>query len=138
MIFQLTAKNCRVSERSHRHINKHLAKVSQVLPNITSDLVVLRLTIRKNIDKYHPPRARSHLYKNYSDSKPALAYFEGSITFRLSRNRFYVHFKGMTVDECVNLGFKRLFEGLEKYKDMHFPNESEYPDHSSIRGSSYG
>lgn len=134
MIFQVTTKNCQIADQSRSHINRHIAKLVQALPFVASDLVVLRLIIRKNIDRYHPMRVHPHLHKTYTDLKPALAYFEGSITFRLNKQRLYAHFKGTTIDECVNLGFKRLFEKLEKYKDLHFPGESEYPDHSSIRG----
>lgn len=134
MIFQLTARNCLISAKSRQYINKHLRKITQALPNIESDLVVLRLIIKKNIDKYHPPRVHPHLHKNYADLKPALANFEGSVTFRLHKNRIYAHFKGHIIDECINLGFDRVFEKLKRYKDLHFPDESEYPDHRSFRG----
>lgn len=133
MILKLTTKNCRVSNESKKRINEHLAKVAKLLPRIESDLVVFRFTIRKNIDRYFPPRVRRHRHKTYSDLKPAISYFEGSIAFRLNKNRFYTHFKGVTIDECISLGFQRLFIKLEKYKDLHFPGESEYPDRSSIR-----
>lgn len=133
MIVKLTTRNCRVSDDSKKRINDYLARVVKVLPHIESDLVVFRLTIRKNIDRYFPPRIRRHRHKTYSDLKPAISYFEGSITFRLHKNRFYTRFKGVTIDECINLGFGRLFIELEKYKDLHFPSESEYPDHRSIR-----
>ncbi|MBI2599921.1 HPF/RaiA family ribosome-associated protein [Candidatus Daviesbacteria bacterium] len=134
MIFKLTTKNCQVSERLVEYIHKHVAKLDQSLPGIESDLVVLRLLVRKNIDKYHPPRNHPHLHRSYADLKSALAFFEGSITFRLNKNRLYVHFKGQTMEECIDVGFKRIFKELEKYKDLHFPSGSEYPDHSSIRG----
>jgi len=132
-MFQLTCKNCRVSLKSRRDINKHLKKITQSLPNIESDLVVLRLTIRKNTDRYHPMRIRPHPHKTYSDSKTALAYFEGSITFRLNKNRFYTHFKGATIDECISLGFRRIFQELQRYKNLHFTSDSDYPDKRSIR-----
>lgn len=146
MILKLTTKNCRVSNKSEKRIRKHLARVTRALPHIESDLVVFRLTIRKNIDRYFPPRFRRHRHKTYSDLKPAISYFEGSIAFRLNKNRFYTHFKGVTTDECINLGFERLFIKLEKYKqasrwrdkDLHFPGESEYPDRRSIRKGWYG
>ena len=134
MIFQLTAKNCRIPKDSSKYISKHLVKITQVLSNIESDFVVLRLTIRKNIDRYYPPRVHRHRHKAYSDLKPALAYFEGSISFCLKKVRLYTHFKGQTIDECFNLGFKRLFTELKKFKDLHFSSQSEYPNHRSIRG----
>lgn len=135
MLFQLTAKNCQLSKREREIIDRYLAKIEQILPSVDDDLIVLRLTIKKVIDKYHPTRVRREPEKTYSDSKPALANFDGSITFRISKHRFYVHFKSKTIDEGINLGFKRVFTELGKYKDLHFSSESEYPDHNSIRGS---
>lgn len=138
MHLQLTTKNCRISPQSHQYINKHLAKISRVLPDIESDLVVLRLTIRKNIDKYYPPKVRRHRqHKAYTDLKPALSYFEGSMTFSLKKVWFYTRFKGQTIDECFNLGFQRLFTELKKFKDLHFSSQSEYPSQRSIRGELY-
>lgn len=134
MIFQLTCKNCRMSNRSRRNINEHLEKISRSLQHTESDLLILRLIIRKNVDKYHPPRVHPHLHKTYADTKTALAYFEGSLTFRLDKKQLFVHFKGYTIDECINTGFDRIFKELEKFKDLHFPSESEYPNHESIRG----
>ncbi len=134
MIFQLTCKNCRMSNRSRRNINEHLEKINRSLQHTESDLLMLRLIIRKNVDKYHPPRIHPHLHKTYADTKTALAYFEGSLTFRLDKKQLFVHFKGYTIDECINTGFDRIFKELEKFKDLHFPSESEYPNHESIRG----
>jgi len=133
MIFKLTAKNCQISTTTQKYINQHIKKIIQLLPNIEEDLIVFRMIIKKNIDKYHPPRASPHLHKNYADVKPALAYFEGSTTFRLGKRQLYVHLKGQTIVECVDQGFGLIFRELGKYKDLHFPGESEYPDHSSIR-----
>lgn len=133
MIFQLTAKNCQILDKSRSRIDRHLAKLAQSLPNVESDLVVLRLTIRKNIDKYYPPRVHHHRHKLYADLKPELSFFEGSMVFCLKKVRFYTHFKGQTIDECTNLGFKHLFTELEKFKDSHFSSQSEYPNHRSIR-----
>lgn len=134
MIFQLTARNIYISDTSRKIINRHIEKVESKLTNVNPDLVVLRLALRKNVDKYHPPRTHPHPHRGYSDLKPALASFEGSVTFRLNKKRFYAHFKGQTINECTSLGFERLLEEIEKYKDLHFSSESDYPDHSSIRG----
>lgn len=124
MVFQLTAKNCQISDLSHKIIDRYLDKMTRMLSIIASDLVMVKFVIRKNKEK------------TYSDSKPALAYFEGSISFRLNKNRFYVHFKGQTINECANLGFNRILSELKKYKQLHFSSESKYPDHKSIRDSS--
>ncbi len=132
MILKLTKKNCRISDEAYEHIEKHLGKIGLYLRGIESDLVVFRLLIRRNIDRYHPPKTYPH-HQSYADDKPALAYFEGAITFRLSKKQLYVHFKGHTVDECIDTGFDLIFREIEKYKDEHFPSESEYPDRSSLR-----
>ena len=130
----MTAKECRISDVSRKHINDYLAKVTKLLSNFAGDLVVLRLTIRKNIDRYHPPKIKTRKRKNYSDLKSALSNFEGSINFRLLKNSFHTNFKGKTIDECLNLGFMCLFKKLRKFKDLHFPAASEYPHRESIRG----
>lgn len=134
MIFLATAKNCRISASTNRRINQHLQKIAQGFPDVQEDLIVFRLIIRKNIDKYHPPRSHSLPHKDYSDTKSALAFFEGSMTFRLDKKQLYVHFKGRTIDEGIERGFELIFKKLKKFKDLHFSSESEYPDHSSIRG----
>ena len=133
MILKITCKNCELSEDNHKHIQANLEKIVKALPHVESDLIVFRLTLKRNTDKYHPQRTHPHSHKTYSDKKPSLAFYEGSITFRLDKNRLYVHFKGRTIDECINLGFERIFEEIEKFKDIHYTTESEYPDHSTIR-----
>lgn len=135
MIFQKTLVNCRISPEADKHLNYHLEKISRALEDYDPDLPLVRFTLRKDIDRYHPPRRHLSKNKTYADAKPALSYFTGSIYFCLSRNRMYARLKGQTVDECIDLGFKRIFKKLEKYKDKHFPSESEYPDHSTIRGA---
>jgi hypothetical protein len=132
MIFKLTSEGCRVSQSSYKHVIKHLDKINQSLPDIESDLVVIRLVIKSNVDEYFPPR-RHRLQKTYADTKPELAQYEGSITFRLAKKQIFVHFKGQTIDECIDTGFDLIFKKLEKYKDTHFPSESQYPDRRTIR-----
>lgn len=132
MKFQVTAKNCKVSQHSLKLINEHLAKVKRFLPDIKDDLLFIRLTFKRNIDRYFPPRL-PHKYKTYKDSKTALANFEGSLNLPLKKNNIYVHFKGMTIDECIKSGFERLLTKLNKFKDRHFASRSTYPNHDSIR-----
>lgn len=134
MILQVTAKNCQISDKSRQYINKQAAKIERMLPDVEPDLLVLRLIIVSNIDRYHPPRVHRHTHKTYADNKTALANFEGSLTISLNKNRFYTHFKGVTIEECLDTGFHRLFIELGKYKDLHFPSDSEYSDRNSIRG----
>lgn len=134
MIFKLTTINCQISQSSYRKINRYLKKINRYLPNIESDLVVFRILFRKNIDRYHPPKTHPHPQKDYTDIKPVIAYYEGSMTFRLGKKQLYVHFKGTTIDECIDTGFDLIFEELKRHKDLHFSSESDYPDKTSIRG----
>lgn len=134
MIFELTCKNCKVSENNREYISHHLARLRRTLPAFEQDMIVLRLVIHHNTDKYHPPRIKSRTNKDYSDTKTALANFEGSIALRLNKNRLYTSFKGQTIEECLEIGFKRIFEQIDKHKEKHFSSNSRYPYRSTIRG----
>lgn len=134
MIFKLTTINCKLLPNNQIYIDQHLKKITQSLPDINEDLIVFRLNLKRNIDRYHPSRSHPLSHRSYSDIKPALAFFEGSINFRLDKKQLYVHFKGRTVNECLKQGFDLVFRELEKFKDLHFSSESEYSDHSSVRG----
>lgn len=133
MILKLTSKGCQISEITHQHIKEHVKKFIQSLPHFKDDSVVFRLNFLKNKNKYHPQRIHHHTHKTYADIKPAIAFYLGSITFRLNKSWLYVHFKGQTIVECIDRGFKLIFKELEKYKDKHFASESEYPNRASIR-----
>lgn len=133
MVIQLTTKNCRIYDKSRININRHLAKLAQELPTINDDLIVVRLNIKKNTEKYYPPKTPTYKNKTYADEKSNLAYFEGSIAFRLPRKRLYASFKGRTIEECVDVGFTRIFKEVKKYKSLHYSSVSKYPDRSSIR-----
>ncbi|MBI2337937.1 hypothetical protein HYU95_02030 [Candidatus Daviesbacteria bacterium] len=133
MILKLTCKNCQISSKIKQYIDKHLKKITRLLPGMKEDLVVFKLIIRRNIDKYYPAKTRTHRHRSYADIRPALAYFEGAATFRLGKRQLYAHFKGQAVKECIDRGFDLIFRKLKQYKDLHFRSESQYPDHNSIR-----
>lgn len=133
MILKLTAKGCKLLLNTQKHMNAYLAKMSRFLPKWEDDLIVLRLNLRKNIDKYHPATDHKLNYKTYKDTKAALAYFEGSMTCRLGKKQLYAHFKGHTINECITRGFDLIFRKLKQYKDLHFPSESQYPHRDSVR-----
>lgn len=135
MIFQLTCKNCRVVKRSREFLNGYVNKIQREFLRLPDDEIVLKLIIRKNVDRYHPPKVRPHPHKIYSDSKAALAIYEGSITFRLLKRRFYADFKGVMIDECIKTGFDRIIKEIEEFRNLHYPSESDYPDRKTIRGT---
>lgn len=132
MKLQLTAKNCKITNHSQKLIDDNIEKVKRFLPDLESDLVYIRLTIRRNTDRYFPPRLH-HKYKTYGDSKTALANFEGSLALPIRKNNIYVRFKGITTNECIKVGFEKLFIKIKKFKNLHFSSRSAYPNHSSIR-----
>lgn len=134
MIFQLTCKNCRISEKSREYLSRYINKVQRALLKIPPDEITLKLVIKKNTDRYHPPRIHPHPHKNYSDKKTALAVFEGSLTFRLFKKRFYAAFKGASVNECVKTGFERLLKEIDEFRNLRYSAESDYPDRRTIRG----
>lgn len=133
MIFKLTKSGCNFSDTNYQQIDQYIKKISNFLGDLDSDLIVLRLVIKGNKDKYYLPKTYPHRNTNYADRKPVLAYYEGSITFRLNKNQLYVHFKGQDIDECIEKGFKLILLKVDKFKDQHMVSESEYPDHNTIR-----
>lgn len=128
MIFELTCKNCSVSTQSRQYMEKFLNKITKELSSVSSDQIVLRFVIKNNTDKYYP------LKKTYQ--KPAMAYFEGSITFRFKKNRFYARFKGATINECIKAGFGHLLKEVGEYRNQHYSSESDYPNRQTVRGVS--
>ena len=133
MIFQLTLKNCRISELSSAYLTQFSYKLQKRLDVRSNDEILLKLTIKKNIDRYFPPKGGLAKHKKYADSKAALAFFEGSISLRFRKNRLYSEFKGVTIDECIKTGFSRLLKEVSEYRNHHFSSESDYPHRQSIR-----
>jgi len=137
MISKFTAKGFKISESAFRHINYHLKKFTRLLPNLNPDLPRFNFFIRKNISRYHLKRHYHHYFTNYLDRKGALAFFEGSVNLKLPKKPLIVRFKGQKLNECVDRGIKTLKKELQKYKDLHFKAQSEYPDHQSIRKENF-
>lgn len=124
MKVNITAKGFKVNSRLSKHLNFHLQKISERLPNLKSDLPSLKFLVRKSIKKYYNK-------KDY----PSLAHFEGSISLQLPKKSLFVTFSGRSVSECIESGISRLKKEFEKYKDLHFKSQSQYPNHLSIRGA---
>lgn len=113
MIFQLTRKNCQIQPGVYKHIQAHLKKIDSILKNFDYDLPFLKITLKKNIDKYHPPKTRIR-HTGYQNRKPALSFFEGAIALRTGKKPLYAHFRGQTINEAVDQGFGRIFREIEK------------------------
>ena len=114
-------------------INKYSAKLNRFLPHFNPDLLTLNLFVRKNDDKFHVHRKYRHTGKDYLKGKSQLAHFEGSIRLIAPKKVLYTNFKGVTVYESVHTGIKNLIKEINKYKQLHFKSQSQYPHHETIR-----
>ncbi len=133
MKVKITAKGFQIPTLVYKHLNFHLQKISQRLPNLKYDLALMTLFIRKTTHKYYSKRHYHHSYTSYADRRLSLASYEGSMNLRLPKKPLIITFKGQTINECIDRGIDRLKEELQKYKDTHFKSQSEYPNRLSIR-----
>lgn len=124
MIIAVTAKGVQLKKATLAYINSQFEKATRFLPQVNPSSPLLNVLIKKSNDKYYPK-------KEYN--RPGLAHFEGTVNLRLPKKMLYTQFKGQTIEECVNIGFKNLLKELKKYKSLHFMAQSEYPDHRTIR-----
>ena len=133
MVFKLTCQHCELSDATLSRVNRNLNKITQRLPNVADDLIVVRLLLKRDTDQYFSPRTRRQHHKTYVDSKPNLAYYQGTLTLRLDKVNIIDNFKGETIEECIENGFESIFKKINKFKDKHFPSESEYRSRATIR-----
>ena len=131
MKLKITAKGFQIPTKIYQHLNFHLPKISQRLPHLNYDLSLLSIIIRRTAHKYHIKRHYHQSYTNYADRKPALALYEGSMNLRLTKQPLIVTFQGYTINECIDRGIDYLKKELQKYKDLNFKSQSEYPNHKS-------
>lgn len=123
MRLKITTKGFQIPIQLYKHLDFHLQKISQRLPHLEYDLSSFSIVIRKTAHKYYIKRHYHH----------ALALFEGSMNLQLPKKPLIVTFKGQTINECIDRGIDRLKKELQKYKDLHFKSQSEYPNRLSIR-----
>lgn len=139
MVYTIALKRCRLSDFAFKYIEEHVVKLAQFLSDFDPDLLLLNLVIRK-----HKKRRLNHISESVLDrgetqigtanpKAEAPLYYDGTIVLVLPKKPLIVHFLGQTLSEAVSIGFERLFKELDTYKGKHFPNDSEYFDHRSVR-----
>lgn len=141
MKYTVSTKQCGLSDKTLRHIDKHIVKINQMLPGLDSDATELDFVIRQNkkkrlnhirLETYE----ENHTERAIEDASPKASdpiYFDGTIKLVLPKKPLSVHLKGATIDEAINTGFDRLFKEIETYKGKHYTSDSEYFDHATIR-----
>jgi ribosome-associated translation inhibitor RaiA len=139
MILTVTAKHCHISREVYAKIRQHITRIQKSLPHMGDDRIVCRLVAAKTNDSFFPRRGRSYTHGSRTQEKPSRAYFETSLALRLGSTGLYARVKGQTMDECVDGVFTRIGLQIHKFKDVHFSNQSQYPNHETVRkGDHYG
>lgn len=140
MIYSISVKEFKMTEKMLQSIEKNVKKVLKFSPNYDSDLPLLEFIIRK-----HKKRSSNRVIGNYSiDDNEIITknkkgknsnstYYDGTIFLRLPFKPLAIRILGNSFDEAINSGFEKIYKDLNKYKGKHIRSDSEYPDHSTIR-----
>lgn len=67
------------------------------------------------------------------DIKKQKLHYDGSLDLVLPKKRLIAHFQGKTVKVALKSGFSKLLRELDKYKGMHFRNDSEYFARNTVK-----
>ncbi|MCL5411716.1 MAG: hypothetical protein M1150_03165 [Patescibacteria group bacterium] len=139
MEYLISTKKFQLSDSSLRYLDRKLKRLSRFLSDMAIDLPLLEIIIRK-----HKKRRLDHILENVSvdpevnivsvtpkSSSPV--YYDGTMRLQLPKKPIVAHFDGKTVDEALEVGFKRLTRELDTYKGEHFGSDSEYFDQKTIR-----
>src|SRR3989344_1804577 len=87
MKYTITTKHCSLSDKTLKHIEKHIAKINNMLPNLDPDATELDFIIRQNKKKRlnsqkHEELEENHMEKTIEDFYPKASdpiYFDGTI-----------------------------------------------------------
>lgn len=141
MHFTVTTKQFHLSDNEYRHLERLVKKLLQFTPWKEPDYPLLDVILRKNRKK-----SLNHIEKRLISESALLPkqrhetidnpiYFDGTLELILPKKRIVAQMLGKTVREALKDGFDELFLELDKYKGMHFVNDSEYYSHKTIRQS---
>ena len=139
MHFTITTKLFHLSDIECRYIERLVKKLLQFAPWKEPDLPLLEIVVRK-----HKKKSLNHIEKRLIsegtvEAKPGHEtidnpiYYDGTLDLILPKKRIVAKMLGKTVREALKDGFDELFLELDKYKGMHFANDSEYHSHKTIR-----
>lgn len=112
MIYSISTKDCKISEKNLTLLERHLYKLSDLISKFSSDLPLLYLVIRWHSKK---------------------EYYDGGIFLDIPKKRLYCSFHGKSIEEAIQLGFERIEKEVKNYKGLHFASNSEYYDHSNLK-----
>lgn len=141
MHFIVTTKQFHLSDNEYRYLERLVKKLLQFTPWKEPDFPLLEIIIRR-----HKKKSLDHIEKRLiseSAVKPKPEhetidnpiYFDGTLELILPKKRIVTKMLGKTAREALKDGFDELFIELDKYKGMHFVNDSEYYSHKTIRQS---
>lgn len=139
MRFTITTKLFHLSDNEYLYIERLVKKILQFTPWKEPDLPFLEIVIRR-----HKKKGLNHIEKRLItegavEPKPGHEtvdnpiYYDGALDLILPKKRIVAQMLGKTVREALKDGFDELFLELDKYKGLHFANDSEYYNHRSIR-----
>lgn len=111
MIYSISTKDCKISEKNLILLERHLYKLSDLISKFSSDLPLLYLVIRWHSKK---------------------DYYDGALFLDIPKKRLYAVFEGKSIEEAVQLGFERIEREIDTYKGLHFTSDSEYYDRSTL------
>jgi hypothetical protein len=139
MRYTISSKLFQLSDRHLQHIERLVEKLTRFGPYGEADEVLLNIIIRR-----HNKKSLNHIEKRlaadltvnpihgheFTDSP---VYYDGTLDFILPKKSIVAKMLGKNVDEALKDGFDELFRELDAYKGLHFPDDSEYVNHSTLR-----
>ncbi|MEK7605918.1 MAG: hypothetical protein AAB478_05370 [Patescibacteria group bacterium] len=139
MHFTITTKLFHISDKDCQYIEKLVKKLLQLTPWKEPDYPLLDILLRK-----HRKKSLDHIEKRLilegaiqpkhgHETIDNPVYYDGTLDLILPKKRIVANMLGKTVHEALKDGFDELFLELDKYKGLHFANDSEYYNHRTIR-----
>lgn len=138
MIYNITAKNFDLSDRTLKDIDRYAKKLVKYLPGFDPDLLLMDFIIRKqkkHLDNFVEKVEADHTSTPVYEKKKTYGtvYYDGRILLRIPAKPLAVRFKEDTVNKAISVGFARINKELQRYEGMHFTSNSGYYNHKSIR-----
>ncbi|MBI1863198.1 HPF/RaiA family ribosome-associated protein [Candidatus Microgenomates bacterium] len=115
MQFTITTKQTNLTEADYEYFEKFAAKLMKLTAWDQPDFPQLVMTVNKH-KKGNAP-----------------ASYEGTLDLIIPKKRLVAKFNEKTIRSGIKSGFDKLFRELDKYKGMHFKNDSEFPKHRLIK-----
>lgn len=113
MLYTVTVKNCRLSDKWLALIDKKAQKLVTRLPLTNTNPVLLRF----NINRHRRD-----------------GYYDGDILLGLPHKPLYARFEGRETPEAlIGKVFDHIFKELQEYRGKHLKSDSQYYSHESIR-----